>query len=156
VQFKLEPKMKKDQWNRFKRFGRLGSIEITLFSPDHHPDFSDVQPSLGKMLDESSTQANAMRVDLRLSMAGSRTNSLNMAWARKLVSSLRKEENVEKLKVKGSYGDTGESDVINFLRDRLAFSHEVEYSTRALDEETCRELLREAVEQNRDYLKTLL
>ena len=156
VQFHLEPKMRKDQWSRFKRLDRIGSLEITLFGPDHHPDFSDVQPSLGKLLDDSAGQANAMRVELRLSMAQVRSQSLNRDWVQAIVSKLRREENVETLKVSGRQLDDGDSDEINFLRDRLAFSQEVEYSSRSLEEDECRRVLRRAIDTNREYLNSLL
>jgi len=46
--------------------------------------------------------------------------------------------------------------VVDFIRDRLVHSGEVEYEGHQLNKEQCRQLLRQAIESNRAYLRSLL
>jgi Family of unknown function (DUF6731) len=154
--FNLEPRLRKDKWDRFKKMDRIASLELALVNPDQHPALADVQPSLGKMLEDASQDGNAFRIDLKFSMAGARKASLTQAWVRKIVSRFRSNnENLEKFAVTGASED-GEREAVDFLRDRLVFSGEVEYSSRSLDSEQCWQLIRRAIHENRDYLKGLI
>ncbi len=154
--FNLEPRLRKDKWDRFKKMDRIARLELALINPDQHPALADVQPSLGKLLDDASQDGNAFRIDLKFSMAGARKASLTPAWVRKIVNRFRSsDENLEKFSVTGTT-DEGEREAVDFLRDRLVFSGEVEYSSRSLDSEQCWKLIRSAIQQNRDYLKDLL
>jgi hypothetical protein len=154
--FKLEPRLRKDKWDRFKKMERIASLELALINPNQHPALADAQASLGKMLDDASQDGNAFRIDLKFSMAGARKASLTRTWVRNIVSRFRAaDENLEKFVVTGA-SEEGERDAVDFLRDRLVFSGEVEYSSRSLDSEQCWQLIRSALHQNRDYLKSLL
>ncbi len=154
--FNLEPRLRKDKWDRFKKMDRIASLELALINPDQHPALADVQPSLGKLLDDASQDGNAFRIDLKFSMAGARKASLTPVWVRKIVNRFRtNDENLEKFAVKGASED-GEMEAVDFLRDRLVFSGEVEYSSRSLDSEQCWQLIRGALHEHRGYLKSLL
>jgi Family of unknown function (DUF6731) len=154
--FNLEPKLRKDKWDRFKKMDRIASLELALLRPDEHPALADVQPSLGKMLDDASADGNAFRVDLKFSMAGSRKSSLTPKWVRGLVNKFRDSDaNLERFKVVGASEEEG-TEAVDFLRDRLVFSGEVDYAARSLDADECRLLIKKAIQEHKEYLNSLL
>lgn len=154
AQFHIDPVLRQDKWNRVQRMESIGKIEIAIEGPDHHPDYSGVMPSLNSMLDEAA-ELDVISVELTLSMAHSR-RSMDVRRGKRLVNRLRREEDVEKLKVSGKPADGGKSETVDFMNDRLVHFEQAQYNGRIVDSEQCRLILRRAIEQNRDYLAGLL
>ena len=153
--FHISPILRQDKWNRVRRMESIGKVEIALTGPDHHPDFAGVMPSLNSLLDEASETMNAVSAELTLTMGHSR-RSLNVPLAKRLVDRLRREDNLDKLRVSGKPEDGGRSETVDFINDRLVFSEEAEYQGRNVGAEQCRRILQRAIEQHRDYLTSLL
>ena len=152
--FHISPVLRQDKWNRVRRMETIGKIEIALEGPDHHPDFSEVMPSLNSMMEEAA-EVDAISVELTLSMKHSR-RSLDVNFVKRLVNQLRREENLDKLKVSGKAEDATRSEIVDFMNDRLVFSEQAEYRGRNVDAAQCRLILRRAIDQNREYLAGLL
>jgi len=152
--FHISPVLRQDKWNRVRRMETIGQIEIALEGPDHHPDFSEVMPSLNSMMEEAA-EVDAISVELTLSMKHSR-RSLDVNFVKRLVNQLRREENLDKLKVSGKAEDATRSEIVDFMNDRLVFSEQAEYRGRNVDAAQCRLILRRAIDQNREYLAGLL
>jgi hypothetical protein len=153
--FDIQPKLQRDAWPRFNRMTRIASIELRLRGPAHHPDFSQVIPSMGQFLDDAGQEINAWEVDLTLSMGRKRKESLNKRIVKKIMRSLRGQDNVKSLVARGKRAGSTESEVVDFMRERLVFSGEVEYTGRQLDRSQCRQLLRDAIEEHREYLESI-
>lgn len=98
---------------------------------------------------------NAISAELILTMKHSR-GSLNVPLAKRLVNRVRREDNLDKLKVSGKPADANRSETVDFINDRLVFSEEAEYQGRNVGAEQCRRILQRALEQHRDYLAGLL
>ena len=63
---------------------------------------------------------------------------------------------LKKLSITGKDSDTGRSEVVDFIRDRLVHRGEVPFEGGQLNKERCRQLLKQAIELNRTYLRSLL
>lgn len=150
-----QPVLKRAAWQRFRRLQRIGSLEMRIDGPLHHPDFDDTMPSLGQMLDEAGQAANAISVELKLSMGHVRNRSLTRDLMRDLVGRLRGANNVRKLVATGLAHNEEHSEIIDFIRDRLVFAGEVEYTQngRHLDRGQCQQLLRASIAQQRIHLE---
>ena len=66
VDFHLQPKLRKDAWERLGKIERIGRLDLKIRGPHHHPDFSAEIPSFNKMLDEAAENASADSVELIL------------------------------------------------------------------------------------------
>ncbi len=153
----FQPKLRKDRWERLNKMERIGSIEFKLQTPSHHPNFSPAIPALNRFLEEASANANAYQVELKLSMQkNTRKGSLNLNMIRHIVRQLSRAENVPLLKVSGKVEGSRNSETIDFIRDRMVFYQAVEYSTRSVGAEECHRILRRAILDNSEYLKSLL
>jgi hypothetical protein len=152
VKFILQPKLRKDAWQRFQRMSRIGKIEIKVHGPLHHPELSRTVPSMAQLLDEAKNETNALEVGLTLSM-GRTSQSLDKQIMRRVVNVFRRNDNAKSLAVSGNESD-GTSETVDFINDRLVFSGTVEYAEKHLDRE-CRQLLTEAIEIHRSYLASL-
>ena len=153
--FHISPVLRKDKWNRVRRMESIGKVEIALKGPDHHPDFSGIMPSLNSLMDEAGQTMNAISAELTLTVGRSR-QTLNVPLAKRLVDRLRREDNLDKLRVSGKSDDAAKSETVDFINDRLVFSEEAEYQGRNVGAEQCRRILQRAIEQNKDYLTGLL
>jgi hypothetical protein len=155
--FDVQPRLRKDAWSRFGKMTRIGSIDIKLKAPVHHPDFSKSIPSMGSFLDEATHEINAQTVELRLSMGkGRKKESMNLGLVKKLVGVFQSDNGLNQLTVRGRLPGSDRSEIIDFIRDRLVFSGQVEYAERRLDRGQCQQLLRAALDQHREYLQSLL
>ena len=154
--FGIQPKLREDAWQRFRRMVRIGSLELKLRTPDHHPNLSQTIPSMAEFLDDAADEVNAFTVDIKMSVERSKTRSLEVGIIRSLVNVFRREENLSKLVVSGNRGEGERGEIVDFIRDRLVHTGEVRYDGRQLDGAQCRQLLREALERHRPYLRTLL
>jgi hypothetical protein len=150
-----QPILKRAAWQRFRRLQRIGSLEMRIDGPLHHPDFDETMPALGQMLDEAGQAANAISVELKLSMGHVRNRSLTRDVVRGLVDRLRGANNVSKLVATGLAHNEERSEIIDFIRDRLVFSGEVEYTPngRHLDRGQCQQLLRASIAEQRRHLE---
>ena len=153
--FHLSAVLRQDKWNRVNRMENIGKIEIGLQGPDHHPDFSGVMPSLNQMMDESAERMNAIAAELTLTMKHSR-RSLNASRIKGLVNRLRRQDNLDKLKVSGKAEGAERAEIVDFMNDRLVFSERVEYRGRNVSAQQCQQILRRAMDHNRVYLSSLL
>src|ERR1700686_171518 len=157
VPITLNPVLRKDKWDRFDKMEILGSFTFRVRGPIHHPDFSGVSEPLEKLLDEAQNTINAEVFELKLGSGRTRSHSLNLDVLRRLMRRIRaKDDNIEKLRVTGREKDQRRQDAIDFIRDRLVFSAKTEYSDRVLGSETCLGILRRAIQEQRQYLKSLL
>lgn len=153
----LQPVLRKDKWARFEKMEKLGSFTLKLRGPAHHPDFSGVMESLSKLLSDAQTEANAQTFELTIASGRSREESLNTPFMKKLMRRLRgTEDNIESLRVKGREEGRTRQEEIDFIRDRLVFSATTEYDGRVLGAEACQRVLRRAIEDQKEYLKSLL
>jgi hypothetical protein len=153
--FDIQPKLREDAWQRFQRLTRIGSIELKLQGPAHHPGLSRTIPSMSQFLEDAGNRINANEVQIILSIGKTRSRSLDRGIARSIVGFFLRKPNVRCLTAKGNREDQP-SEIIDFIRDRLVFSGEVEYTGRHLDRDQCQRLLRHAIEKHRPYLVTLL
>lgn len=153
--FHLSPVLRQDKWNRVQRMDSIGKVEIAFTGPDHHPDFSGIMPSLNSLMDEAGNDTNAVSAELILTMKHSR-RSLNVPLIKRLVNRIRREDNLEKLRVSGKADGSERSETVNFINDKLVFSEQAEYRGRNVGAEQCRLILRRAIEQHRQYLASLL
>lgn len=151
--FTLEPVLREDAWQRFNKMTHIGSIGLKLSPSAHNPDFSEVIPSMSKLLDEAADNMNVVDVGLHLSVGRTRKELIRNT-VRKLVSSLRDDKSVRTLAVRGRINDEA-AEIVDFIRDRLVFSTEVEYADEQMGADRCRRLLRDAIATHRNYLKTL-
>lgn len=156
VEIGLQPKLRKDAWARIKKMTRIGTVEIKLTGPAHHPDFSGVIPSMGKLLEEAEEKLNVIDIGLHLSVGRSRKKELDRTPIQKLISLFREESNVSSLVVKGNPAIDEPSEVVDFIRDRLVFSGEAGYSGKHLERSQCQRLLHQAISQHSKYLKSLI
>jgi len=156
--FHLQPKLRQDAWQRLERMERIGRLDLKIHGPRHHPDFSAEIPSLNKMLEEASEKGSADTVELILSCDRRKESRLDIGVVRGVLAKLRggNEAQIKKLSVSGKDRDNSRSEVVDFIRDRLVHSGEVEYEGHQLNKEQCRQLLRQAIESNRAYLRSLL
>lgn len=152
----LQPKLRKDAWQRMKKMTRIGTVEVKLTGPAHHPDLSGVIPSMGKLLEEVEEKLNVIDVGLYLSVGRSRKKELERNPIQKLIDMLRDQSNVSSLVVKGNPAIDEPSEAVDFIRDRLVFSGEVGYSGRHLGRAECQQLLHEAILKNSKYLLSLI
>ncbi len=153
----LQPVLRKDKWARFEKMEKLGSFNLKLRGPAHHPDFSAEMESLSKLLSDAQTQANAHTFELTMTAGRRREESLNTSLLKKLMRRIRAaDDNIESLKIKGRGEGRTRQEEIDFIRDRLVFSAATEYQGRILGAEACQRTLRRAIEDQRDYLKSLL
>jgi len=154
----IQPKLREDAFRRFRRWTRIGSLELKLTAPTHHPDLSQTIPSMGELLDDAAEQIHAVEVELKFSMGRVRTRSLSLQIIRDLVNGFRRRNNVKHLAARGA-GEPGEqAETVDFIRETLVFSGEVEYTQngRHLDRDQCQRLLRESIERHRRHLERLL
>ena len=149
AKFVIQPKLRADAWDRFKKLTRLGKVELKVQGPVHHPTFSHSTPSVAQLLDGARDETNAVEIGLSLSMGHVKSQSLTKQKIQTIVNYFRKDENARSLMVTGSEGD-GDSQTVDFINDRLVFSGDVEYAEKHLDRGKCRQLLKQAVETNRD------
>lgn len=156
--FAIQPKLREDAWRRFRRWRSIGSLELKLTTPTHHPDLSDTIPSMGELLDEAGERVHALEVELKLSMGRVRTRSLAVEIVRDVVNLFRGRANVQHLAARGIGPDDEHTSVVDFIRDRLVFSGQVEYTQngRHLDRGQCQQLLRQSIETHRRHLENLL
>ena len=153
----LNPVLRKDKWERFGKMEQVGSFVFRVRGPLHHPDFSGVSEPLEKLLDQAQNNINAEVFELRLGAGRTRSHSLNLDVLQKLMRRIRaKDENIEALRVTGREKERARRDAIDFIRDRLAFSAKAQYEDRVLHGEKCLEILRRAIQEHRQYLKSLL
>ncbi len=92
--FGIQPKLREDAWHRFRRMETIGSLELKLQTPEHHPDLSNTIPSMGRFLDDASETLQAMSVELKFSMERVRRRSLAVEIIRGIVGRFRNQENV--------------------------------------------------------------
>ena len=151
--FIIQPKLRRDAWERFQRMTRIGRIEIKVQGPLHHPELSRTTPSMAQLLDEARNEANALEVGLILSMGRAKT-SLARQRIRSVINFFRRDGSARSLTATGNEGDA-HSETVDFINDRLVFSGRVEYADKHLDRQRCRQLLIEAIETHRDYLASL-
>jgi hypothetical protein len=151
----LEPVIRKDAWDRFDRMQRIASFDFKLTDLSHRPDVGNTLPSLGDMLDHANSDMNAITAELRLGVGRRRNEGLARGAVRNLVRVLSR-DGVSALAVRGNLLDTGKSEEIDFLRERLVFTGEVEYSGRRLDVEQCQLLLKSALREQATYLRSLV
>jgi len=156
MEIALQPKLRKDAWNRVKKMTRIGTLEVKLTGPTHHPDFSDVIPAMGKLLDEADEKLNVIDIGLHLSVGRSRKKELDRDPIQKLIALFRNEPNVSSLVVRGNPAIDEPSEAVDFIRDRLVFSGDVGYSGKHLERSQCQQLLHQAISQNSKYLKSLI
>lgn len=155
--FWLEPVIRRDAWERFDRLERIASFDFKLTDLSHRPDVGNpFFRSLGEMLDQANSDVNAITAELRLGVGRRRNEGLVRETIRKLARVLSGGEHVSAVTVRGNQVDTGKSEEIDFLLERLVFSGEVEYSGRRLDGEQCRHLLSKALHEQTTYLRSLV
>jgi hypothetical protein len=99
--FDIQPKLREDAWQRFQRWTRIGSLDVKLRGPAHHPDLSRTIPSMGRFLDDASEEVNAWEVQVFFSMGRVKNRSLNRGLVRRIVNSFRGQENVKSLLARG-------------------------------------------------------
>jgi hypothetical protein len=156
----VQPILKKDKWNWFNKTTRIGAISLDLMAT-HHPSFSDVIPSMDQFLKQANNAAGAIRVNLDLTMDGSRKDSMDKNVIQKLIQTVMgkdgAEEGIKKFVVRGAAEGEG-SQSVDFIADRLVFSDQLEYggSGKNLNSEACQLLLRQAIDKNRAYLKSVV
>jgi|GEM_PF-3213603 len=155
--FDVQPKLREDAWARFERMTSIGSVELKLRAPAFHPDFSQSIPSMGSFLDEAANEINARTVDLKFSMGrGNRRESMNLALLKRVARAFRGGNDLNQLTVRGRIPGAEKTEVVDFIRDRLVFSGQVEYAERRLDARQCQHLLRAALDRHREYLQSLI
>jgi hypothetical protein len=155
-EFWLEPVIRKDAWERFGKMDRIASIDFKLTDLSDRPDIGTTMQSLGEMLDHANSDLNAITAEVRLGVGRRRNEGLARGAIRNLLRMLGRGERVSTLTVRGNLLDTGKSEEIDFLRERLVFSGEVEYSGRRLDGQQCQVSLRNALHEQTTYLSSLV
>jgi len=155
-EFDIQPKLRADAWDRFRRWSKIASVEIKVRGPVHDPQVSAEIPAMTRFLDAATGELNAATVELSLSVGRFRNQSLAREKIRRVIARFRRgQANVVGLVTKGSRAD-GPSEMVDFIRDRLVYSGEVPYSEKHLDREKCRQLLKDAVLRHRGYLASLV
>jgi len=119
AKFVIQPKLRKDAWERFERMTRIGKVEIKVFGPLHDPTFSRSTPSMAQLLAEAKNETNAMEVGLILSMGRAKT-SLARQKIRSVLNFFRRDGNARSLTVTGNEADS-RSETVDFINDRLIF-----------------------------------
>lgn len=154
--FSVQPKLRQDAWNRLEGMTHIGSFELKMKGPVHHPDFSDSIPSMGQFLDDAGESLGALEVNLTLSVGRSRKKSLNQGLIRLILAPFSSSlDNVSQLKVRGKRTDDDPSEIVDFIKDRLVFTREVSYEGRSLNRTQCQQLLIQAIAEHREYLESL-
>ena len=155
--FWLEPVIRFDAWERFDKLERIASFDFKLTDLADRPEMGNpFFRSLGEMLDQANSEINAITAEVRLGVGRRRNEGLARAAIGKLARVLSRGERVSAVTVRGRRVDTGKSDEIDFLRERLVFSDEVEYSGTRLDVQQCRQLLNNALHEQATYLRSLV
>ncbi len=154
--FRLQPKLREDAWQRFNEMTNIGSVEFKIRGSTHNPQFSRTIPSMARLVNEASSEFEAMTIGVKLSV-GHVKESLVREKVMAIVDYLRgdQSESLEDLTVRGSAADN-KAHLVDFINDRLIFTGEVEYSNKHLDPTRCQQLLAQAIEMNRPYLTSLL
>lgn len=152
--FNLSAVLRPSAWNRVQRMETIGKVEVALQGPAHHPNFTNVMPSLNNMMDEAA-EMNAVTVELTMSMGHSR-RSLNTTRAKRLINLVRRDESLDKLRVSGKEEGADAAETVDFMNDKLVFSEFAEYQGRSVGADQCRRILQRAIMDNREYLEGLL
>jgi hypothetical protein len=156
AKFFIQPKLREDAWSRFQRMTRIGKVELKVFGPLHHPEFSRSIPPMAGLLNESQNSVNALEVGIILSVGRQKKRTLDLGIVRRIVDFFRQgEETAASLTVSGNAGDDN-AETVDFIHDRLIFAGRVDYTEKHLDRAKCRQLLTEAIQTHRAYLAGLL
>jgi hypothetical protein len=151
----LQPKLRADALRRLQAMSRIGSVELKLGGLNYL-NLSSNQPAVARLLEDARNEFNAVAVQVSFSTDRAGKLSLRKRAVDRFIRFFsRPDSGVVSLTARGNREDEP-SEVVDFIRDRLAHSGEVEYSGKHLDRGQCRRLLKNAVVLNQNYLKTLL
>ena len=151
--------LRRDAWERFQRMELATKINFKLARPD------DIQgqprPAVTRIFREID-EFNGVSAKIEITVGRQRHRSLSMAAIRRFVQDfIGMGESFQDLSITGAIreGEDDEAvlhrDTVDFLKDRLMVSSEVDRAARGrrLDGEGCRLALRRSIREQEDYLR---
>ncbi len=157
LKISLQPRVRADMWKRLQEFDHIGTFGFKLKDPSIHPDFAESLPSIGRTIEDAGKIGELASIEIIIKMRSGVANPQDVNLLKKVIRSFRESGNATKLYARGSNPEASKSEPLDFIRDRIVASGEVEYGDgRRLDGEQCKQLLRSALNTNRAFLETLV
>jgi hypothetical protein len=152
----LEPKLKPDVLERLDRVERIGSLHVKMSVGAQAPEFTGTLESVGHVIRQANENGTVASFDLSLTMQRGQNAPQNVHFFKRFLRDVFRSGSAKAVEARCLLGGEEHTEVINFLRDRVVHSGEVHSQGKRLDGDECKQLLRQAIQQQRSVLQGLM